>query len=241
VTALPSSPRNEAVQHTIQEYIKQYIIEHRLHPGSPLPGETEIASELQVSRNAVREAIKVLQTLGIVETRHGQGTFVGDLSLQALVAGLSFRVLFDAPKNLRMLRELLQVRQILECSLVAQLPEVTTPAHLADLRVLLAEMAARGARDEMFPEQDRAFHEVLYRPLGNSLVIQLIQAFWDVFHAVRSQLPGLGEHPMVTVKDHQRIVDALASGDGAAAAEAMAAHFAGIHCRLASSQAEEGL
>jgi DNA-binding FadR family transcriptional regulator len=138
-----------------------------------------------------------------------------------------------------MLRELLQVRQILECNLIAHLPEVTTPAHLADLRVLVAEMAARAARGELFPEEDRAFHEVLYQPLGNSLVIQLIQAFWDVFHVVRFQLPGLAEHPMVTVEDHQRIVDALASGDGAASAEAMAAHFAGIHSRLAGSEKQK--
>lgn len=238
MTALQSSPRNEALQQNIQDYIKQYIIDHQLGPGSPLPSEAEIASELQASRNAVREAIKVLQTLGIVETRHGQGTFVGNLSLQALVAGLSFRVLFEAPKNLRMLRELLQVREILECNLVAHLPAVTSPAHLADLRVLLAGMAARAARGKLFPEEDRSFHEVLYQPLGNTLVIQLLQAFWDVFYVVRFQLPGLADHPMVTVEDHQRIVDALAAGNGSAAAEAMAAHFAGIHTRLDSSQAQ---
>lgn len=232
-----SSPRNEALQQSIQDYIKHYIIEHHLVAGSPLPSEAEIASELQASRNAVREAIKVLQTLGIVETRHGQGTFVGSLSFQALVAELSFRVLFEAPKNLRMLRELLQVRQILECNLVAELPAVTTPTHLADLQLLVAGMTARAARDEPFPEEDRAFHEVLYQPLGNRLVIQLLQAFWEVFYVVRSQLPGLADRPMVTVEDHQRIVDKLAAGDGVAASEAMAAHFAGIHSRLASAHA----
>ncbi|QBD83381.1 FadR family transcriptional regulator [Ktedonosporobacter rubrisoli] len=224
------------MQQSIQDYIKQYIIEHQLQPGAPLPSEAEISGELQVSRNAVREAIKVLQTVGIVETRHGQGTFVGDLSLQALVTGLSFRVLVDAPRDLRTLHELLEVRQILECNLVAHVAEVTTPAHLADLRVLIATMEARALRNELFPEEDRAFHEVLYRPLGNNLVIQLLQAFWDVFHVVRAQLPGLVDPPMATVKDHQRIVEALTSGDGAAAREAMAAHFAGIRSRLALSQ-----
>ncbi len=231
-----SAPRNEILQQSIQEYIKRRIIEQHLQPGSPLPSEGEIAAELGVSRNAVREAIKVLQTLGIVETRHGQGTFVGRHSFHALVEGLSFRVLFDAPGNLRMLRELLEVRQILECHLVADLPRVTNPAHLADLRLLVAGMEARAARGELFPEEDRAFHEVLYRPLGNELVIQLLQAFWEVFQVVRSQLPGLPDHPQVTVEEHRRIVDALTSGDGAAAAEAMAAHFADIHKRLDATQ-----
>ncbi|GCE46027.1 DNA-binding FadR family transcriptional regulator [Thermosporothrix hazakensis] len=231
-----SSPRNEALQQNIQEYIKRYIIEHHLTPGSPLPGETELAAELQVSRNAVREAIKVLQTVGIVETRHGQGTFVGNLSLQALVTGLSFRVLFEAPQDLQTLRELLEVRQILECELVTRLPEVTTPAHLADLRVLVAGMEARATRGELFPEEDRAFHEVLYRPLGNTLIVKLLQAFWDIFHVVRSELPGLSEHPLATVEAHRRILDALAAGDGSAAAAAMVEHFDGIHRRLAHTQ-----
>ena len=231
-----SLPRSEALQQSVQDYIKRYIIERRLSPGSPLPSETEIAGELQVSRNVVREAIKVLQVLGIVETRHGQGTFVGNLSLQALVAGLSFRVLFEAPYDLQMLRELLEVRQILECSLVARLPEVTTPPYLADLRLLLASMDARAARGEDFPEEDRAFHEVLYKPLGNKLIIQLLQAFWDVFHAVRLQLPVLSISPISLIEEHRKIVDALAAKDGEAAARAMAAHFGDIRSRLAGSQ-----
>ncbi|GHO87529.1 FadR/GntR family transcriptional regulator [Dictyobacter formicarum] len=228
--------RSEALQPNIQEYIKQYIIEHRLTAGSPLPGEVEIANALHVSRNAVREAIKVLQTLGIVETRHGQGTFVGDLSMQALVAGLSFRVLFDAPQDLRTLRELLEIRQVLECNLIARLPQIITPAHLADLRLLVAQMEARAAHGELFAEEDRAFHEILYRPLGNNLIIQLLQAFWDIFHAVREQLLSSAEDSMLTVKVHQTIVNALAAGDGEAASAAMVAHFEGIRARLANSQ-----
>jgi DNA-binding GntR family transcriptional regulator len=151
--------------------------------------------------------------------------------LQALVAGLSFRVLFEAPYDLQMLRELLDVRQILECSLVARLPEVTTPPYLADLRVLVAAMEARVARGEAFPEEDRSFHEVLYQPLGNKLVIQLLQAFWDVFHAVRLQLPA---SPTAMVEAHRRIIDALAAKDGDAATRAMIEHFGDIRDRLNS-------
>lgn len=230
---------NEALQSNIQEYVKRYIIEHRLTAGAPLPGEVEIANTLHVSRNAVREAIKVLQTLGIVETRHGQGTFVGDLSMRALVAGLSFRVLFDASQNLQTLRELLEIREILECDLIVRLPQMTTPAYLADLRLLVAQMEARAVHAESFAEEDRAFHEILYRPLGNHLIIQLLQAFWDIYHATREQLVSPAEDPMRTVRVHQAIVNALATGDGEDASAAMVAHFAGIRSRLAHVHAIE--
>lgn len=231
-----SAIRGEDLQQAIQEYIKEYIIRHHLKHGDPLPSEGELASQLGASRNAVREAIKALQALGIVETRHGQGTFVGDFSLNALVAGLTFRIQLTINQDLRPLRELLEIRQVLECGLVAHLPGLVTPSYLAELRVLVNSMEERATRGELFPEEDRAFHEVLYRPLDNSLVIQLLQAFWDIYHVVGPELPVVAEPPSVTIADHRRILEALEAGDEATAVAAMATHFAGLRGRIAELQ-----
>lgn len=234
----PSSSisRGEALQQAIQEYIKDYIISHHLRRGDPLPSEGEMASQLAASRNAIREAVKTLQALGIVETRHGQGTFVGDFSLNALVAGLTFRIRLAANQDLRTVRELLEIRQMLECGLVARLTDLVTESHLAELRALVNRMEELAARGEIFLEEDRAFHEILYRPLDNSLVIQLLQAFWEIYHIVEPELPLSEEQPDGTVTGHRRIIEALEAGDKNAALTAMIAHFDGVKNRIAGLQ-----
>ncbi len=223
------------MQRTIQERIKQYIIERHLESGTELPSEAEFANLLGVSRNAVREALKVLQTLDIVETRHGQGTFVGRFSLNALVDGLAFRILFDRKRDLRTLHELLELRQVLECGLVSRVPELITTDNLAELHRLMKIMEEKARQDQLFPEEDRAFHVALYRPMGNHLMLQILQAFWDAFHTVRDMLPGNLQSPVATVQVHQNILDALVAGDGMAAATAMSMHFSEIQARISAS------
>jgi DNA-binding FadR family transcriptional regulator len=220
--------RGEALQQVIQEHIKRYIIDHQLTHGAAMPTELELARELGVSRNAIREAMKVLQTLGIVETRHGYGTFVGPFTLNALVEGLTFRILSNNRQDLHMVREILEVRQIIETSLVSRLSGKMTPSSLSELDALVTGMEVRARKGEISPEEDRAFHNVLYSTLGNSLVLQLLQAFWDVFNVVRSTLPGTPSDPTVTAIAHRRILDAVLSGDSIAASQAMIAHFEGI-------------
>jgi DNA-binding FadR family transcriptional regulator len=238
LTISNTAMRGELLQQTIQERIKHYIIERHLESGAELPSEAELANQLGVSRNAVREAIKVLQTLDIVETRHGQGTFVGRFSLNALADGLAFRILFDVKRDLRTLQELLELRQVLECELVKRLPALVTEFYLSELRGLVQAMEEKGQQGQIFPEEDRAFHLTLYRPLENHLILQLLQAFWDAFNIVRDLLPGNLKSPIATAQVHQRILDALVRKDGAEAANAMAEHFAEIQTRISTTTQE---
>ncbi len=210
----------------------RYIIERGCRPGDPLPGEAELAKALGVSRSSLREAMKVLQTLGVVATVHGRGTFVGRFSFEPLVDGLAFGIRIDLRQNVQTVRELLEIRMILESALVARLAGKCQPEHLDELRRIVAAMDARAAKGEEFPEEDRAFHEVLYRPIGNTLVVQLLQAFWDVIMLVRDDLQFEDVPPTITAENHRRIVEALAAGDAAGAVAALTAHFDGVQRRL---------
>src|SRR6195952_121448 len=89
----------------VQDALKNYILEKNLKPGDPLPAETELARQLGISRNSLREAAKALESVGILETRQGSGLFVREFSFEPLLENMSYGLLFD----LRQLAELLQV------------------------------------------------------------------------------------------------------------------------------------
>jgi DNA-binding FadR family transcriptional regulator len=220
--------RGDALHGAIKERIKGIIMERGLQTGDPLPTEAELVRILGVSRNTLREAIRSLQTLGMVEVRHGHGTFVGDFSMDPFVDGLTFRILSDMQRNIRTVRELLELRQVIESGLIIRAVEKLTAGDIAELRQLVAGMEMRAMGGEAAPIEDRAFHQALYRPLENELVIQLLQAFWDVFRIVRDKLPGKPPPLTVTAAQHREILDAVESRDPATAAQAMTAHFRGI-------------
>ncbi|MFD1051774.1 FadR/GntR family transcriptional regulator, partial [Kibdelosporangium lantanae] len=102
----------------ITKRIIDLIIDRAMPPGAPMPTEVSLMEDIGVSRNSVREAIKALQALGIVEIRHGHGTYVGKLSLDPLADGLTFRVLHGMTEDMRAMQEILEVRSALEDSLV---------------------------------------------------------------------------------------------------------------------------
>jgi len=220
--AAPALPlRGERLHEAIQARIKQYILDSRLKPGDPLPTEMELSRELGIGRNSLRESVKSLQALGVVETRHGSGMFVGQLSLTSLANGLAFHLALDGQNDLRAVRQLLEIREVLEAGLIVRVVDRLSAEDLAELERLVREMERRAARGRDFGEADRAFHERLYRPLGNQLALELIGAFWDGFYAVRARLPARPRPLTDTAANHRRILEHVAAGDGPGAARAL--------------------
>src|SRR5262245_22019481 len=93
-------PKRKALKRTpllyqIQEEIKSYIVDHQLKPGDSLPSESELARQLDISRNSVREAVKSLEVLGIVESRPGSGIFVKAFSFDSIINNLPYGFMLD--------------------------------------------------------------------------------------------------------------------------------------------------
>lgn len=222
----PADPRTSRPESTAQQ-IKNYILLHRLHPGDPLPTEAELCQALHVSRSSLREAIRRLATLDIVEVRHGHGTFVGQLSLSPLVEGLVFRGVLSPGDDLAALREVVELRIALDTSLADRLAATLHGTDNADLRALVSTMEERSARNEPFVEADREFHSVLASRLGNRLMQQLVTAFWEVHTAVYPQL-GLAPPPQLdkTARAHRAMLEAAEAGDAEQLRAAIDAHYA---------------
>ncbi|PZG00022.1 FadR/GntR family transcriptional regulator [Micromonospora deserti] len=216
-----------------REAVKRLILDRGLGVGDPLPTESELMKELGISRNSVREALKALQAVGIVEIRHGFGMFVGRMSLGGLVDELAFHGRITPAGGGHHLAHLVQVREALESGLVIQLIERHREADLSAAADVLDQMDAEARLGAVSPETDRRFHDVLYLPLRNPLVGQLLGAFWDVYHQLRLDLGAPTEPPREVVRRHRVIHNAVAAGDKQAAVTAVQAHFDGVRGRLA--------
>lgn len=236
IKAQPRPRRRSALrQDTVVGDIKDYILRGRLSPGDPLPTETELCAAVGASRPSVREAVKSLRALDIVEVRHGHGTFVGRMSLNALVESLAFRGLLNRGDDYEVLAELVQVRMLLEQGLATQIIETLTPEHREELAEVAQQMCDLAEQGELFIEEDRAFHLLLMAPLGNDLVVQLTGAFWDRIVAPSPTGP-ISEH-LVTAHAHVAIVEAAASADVGQLQQAVADHYAPVLDRIEALRA----
>jgi DNA-binding FadR family transcriptional regulator len=227
VRTRPATRRQE-----VTEQIKEYILHNQLAPGDPLPTESTLCAALGASRSSVREAIKMLSALDIVDVRHGHGTYVGRLSMAALVEGLAFKALLSSRDDFTVLGELIGVRQVLEQGLAGSIVEAFDDELRESLSDLVEQMRERAEAGKTFVDQDRAFHLLLMEPIGSQLVSQLTGAFWDVHAMVAPLLEPTDEDTRTTVDAHAAIVDAAAAGDVPAFVEAIAAHYRPVRSQL---------
>ncbi|MFJ9410924.1 FadR/GntR family transcriptional regulator [Streptomyces sp. NPDC101393] len=219
----------------IQDRIKRLIIDQRLASGAALPTEPELMALLGVSRNSVREALKALQAMGIVDIRHGFGTYVGPMSMAPMSEGLAFRTVAGHLRGEDSLRQLLELREAVETGLIARLAGRACDEDLAELDGLVAQMGREAADGAVAAGTDRAFHAALYRGLANPLLSEVLDAFWEAFHRVRTDLVATTADPRSTWRQHQEIVAAVRAGDAVRAERAVRTHFDNIRLRLRSS------
>jgi len=127
--------RGASVNEAIRAQIKQYILDQGLKAGDPLPPETQWAQELGVNRSSVREAVKALESLGLIEIRHGQGLFVRERNFHHLLETISFDMQFDPATPM----ELAQIRTWLEQAAFSEAFQLIGPAEIEILESILQE------------------------------------------------------------------------------------------------------
>jgi len=219
--------RGPALTEAIRNYIKQYILEHRLRGGDPLPPETQLVQDLGVGRSSVREAIKALQSLGIVEVRHGNGLFVREYNFDPILEMLSYSMRFD-PKRLA---ELTQIRIWLEAAVVEDAVEQITPAEIAELDQVTATWAERAKAGQSCPDLDQKFHQILYRTLNNQTLMKLFEVFWIAFDNLDFKFTG-ESNPQGEYERHQVILNAVKARNTSLTRQLLIDHFEGLQKRI---------
>ena len=221
--------RRRGLQSEIQEIVKRYIIDHGFKPGDPLPGEGELAKQMGISRPSLREAMKVLQTIGVIETRHGAGTFVGHLSLDPIADGLAFQILLatnDDDSVPRELLDLIDIRVCVETHHIGQACGQHTAAQLERMRKLNDELVSSDVALSVAAERDLALHQMFYQPLDSRIATEFVKLFWRI--CTFSILPEAFQDEAVELNDHSAIIEALEANDRDAARAAITEHLTAL-------------
>jgi DNA-binding FadR family transcriptional regulator len=216
--------RPPSLHASVQESLRSYIEGNNLVAGDPLPPESFLAQQLGVSRNSVREAIKALESVGVLETRRGFGAFVKAFSFEPLLENLAYGL----GGALKQIEEVIEIRRTLEVGLIHNTLRLIGADDLAELRETLDAMRRRAERGESFPEEDLRFHQLLFRCQDNEVLSRLIEVFWLAFYKASDFVNLANDDPMATWREHAAIVDAVEAGDRAGARDRLDKHYEGI-------------
>jgi GntR family transcriptional repressor for pyruvate dehydrogenase complex len=212
----------------IVEQIKQLITDGRLKPGDRLLAERELAEQFQVSRASVREAIRTLEMLGVIDIRPGEGTFVRGTETDDIIRPLA---MFLAVERSSLL-DMFEMRRIFETATAALAAERATEEELDQIEAMLENMRERlNVQDpEKGEEFDAAFHYAVAEATHNSLLTKLFKTVSEEFAKANSVARRQLYHDNIQnaqkiIDQHSEILEAIRSHSPKTASEAMLAHL----------------
>jgi DNA-binding FadR family transcriptional regulator len=212
--------------------IKAMIVDGRLRPGTRLPKEEDLAAELGLSRNSLREAVRALTAMKILVVRQGDGSYVSSLEPGLLIETLGFAS--DVSHGAAAL-QLLQTRRLLEPQITALAARVVTDEQIEELQQIL-ERSERAKGAEEFVKLDTEFHRRIVALIGNPVLSALTQMLSTPTQRVRIIRGNRVGRAIETVYgEHRAILDALTARDAELAAAAATVHVAAVEQWLRGS------
>ena len=218
--------RPPRLHEAVEAHLEEMILAGEYQPGESLPSEHEMASRLQVSRTVVRDAIRALTTKGLVEIRHGVGTFVTHSGRERLAEALALSLRRGDYSPW----ELYEVRRGLEMVVVELAVETATDEQIAEMRATLRryrEQQTRGAAPTD-PDFHTRFHQLMVRSAGNRVLMDLLDPI-TVFRVPESQDPAQTELTDAFMEEyicgHEAMLEAIERRDLQAARVAMLKHL----------------
>lgn len=202
----------------------------RLRPGDKLPAERELSALMQVSRPVLREALRALAIMKVVEIRQGAGTYVTALEPQHLISHLDF--VFS--KDPVALAQVLETRRVVEVGNARLAARRVTPEQLARLEAIVRELQATVGDADRFSSLDVAFHDAVCEAAGNFLLAQFMSIINTLGKVSRERTGSARPFRERVLHDHEPIIAALRARDPDAAARAMHGHLDHVEEALAA-------
>ncbi len=214
----------ESLSDRLAREIRQLIQRGEYVQGDRLPAIAEMARRFGVGHPTIREALKTLEAVGVVEIRHGSGVYVNRSGDVFLVASPDF----GGTVTKKLLLDLVRTRIALEGLSAADAAEHATEEHLAEMRRLLATAGAHLADDEVLAAANLGFHREIARASGNGVLAQLLDVLGNLFTAEQRLILSIFGLRDRDHAEHLGILDALERRNRALATKRMRAHLEGV-------------
>ncbi len=216
--------KSTRIYEEIVRQVKQMISEGRLKSGDRLPPERDLAEKFVVSRTSVREALRALESLGLIEIRPGEGTFVREVSVEALIAPLALVM----TSQREAIHELFEARRLLEPALAALAASRATPEEIQEMERILEAQAKEVAAGHTGFAQDAQFHAAIGAAAHNRAITRIAHAIMDLLTQSREESLNTPGRPTRSHEDHRRVLAAVAARDERLARQAMLDHIEAV-------------
>jgi GntR family transcriptional repressor for pyruvate dehydrogenase complex len=209
------------VAEEVADRIRTLILDGTFPQGQPLPSERVLTEQFGVSRGSIRDAFRMLEMIGLLETRHGRGTFPHELTVDRLVQPLASVMTYQHDLQ----DELLDVRRMFEPAVARAAAARLTEEDLADLQRILDAQRRKLKAGQSAIVEDTAFHAALARSTRNRVVVSLMSTLNDLLVESRTSSLRQEGRPVKSIEGHEAVVEALRRRDAEGAARAMYEHI----------------
>ena len=221
--------KSTRIYEEIIRQIKTLVQEGKLKSGDQLPPERELAERFKVSRASVREALRALESMGLLEIRRGEGTFVREVSVESLIEPLALVILTQREA----VGELFEARRLLEPAIAGLAARRATRDEIVEMERILEEQAKEVAAGRTGLAQDAAFHAAIASSAHNRAITRIVHALMDLLSQSREESLHIPGRPVRSHQDHRKILEAIQRGDGPGAQSAMLDHLIAVEALVA--------
>ena len=227
--------RKEDVTVRLIAIFKQLIAEGVLKPGGRLPAERELAENFGVSRSSLRQALKVLEIMGVISQHVGDGTYVSNSAGSLLGEPMEFLILLDGIS----FHELMEARLIVEPELAARAAQRSSPEDIERIRGELEAMEKAGDDLSTFVAHDLDFHKGIFEAAGNRVCTSMFSVVHQALDKLITITSQMVDHNH-TIELHRRIFEAIRKRDSVEARRRMAEHLLDAQGLLVVAVENEG-
>jgi GntR family transcriptional repressor for pyruvate dehydrogenase complex len=219
---------NGSVSMLVMERIKEGLINGELHPGDKLPTEAEFCKGMGIGKSSVREGLKMLTVLGIVEARHGNGNYISKHVPVDSINPLVYQMLLDQGND----KDITELREIFEPAYTRLAMKKATDDDIDKIKQAHMDFVEKIVNKTQTADDDLAFHAAILNATHNPYVTRIGMTILQLFHG--SIRKSMIEIPETAAQDHEKILNAFISGQEESLNNAVLSSFNGWKSMLVS-------
>lgn len=224
--------RKTRIYEEVVSQVHEMVREGKFKAGDQLPSERELAETFKVSRTSVREALRALETQGLIVSRTGAGNFVAELPIESLVAPLAAMLIEEK----HALADIFEMRKVIEPHIASLAAERATKRDIERMKKILDKQREAVSRGETGVEADAELHFAIGRATQNQALEKLVSGLMDILSHSREESLQTKDRRKASIESHRKILVAIETHDTKKAREAMLFHIEQVEDNVLSAK-----